>query len=121
VSIGLSVADRLLLAELKAKFPELERRVEALEKAQVATRRPLADQAAANRAAREALYAEVRSILEQHQGPERLTGKHVLNRLAREPKPSLRQVQDHMKRARVELAVPPQRDALGAAAPDQIS
>ena len=100
MSIGLSVADRLLLAELKAKWPEFQRRLEALERSQAATRAPLAEQAAANRAAGEALYTEVRSIVEQHQGPGRLTAKQVLPKLTREPKPSVRQVQDLMKRAR---------------------
>lgn len=95
--MSLSVSDRLLIMDLL-------RRVGALEARDAAIRKPLTDQAAANRAAGEALYAEVRAIVEQHRGPDRLTGKHVLARLTRDPKPSVRQVQDLMRRARAESA-----------------
>jgi hypothetical protein len=93
----MSVAESLLLQDLK-------RRVEALERAQAANRKPLAERAAANHAAGESLYAEVREILQQHQGPKRLTAKQVLPKLTRDPKPSIRQVQDLLKRARAESA-----------------
>jgi hypothetical protein len=55
----------------------------------------------------EALYAEVRSIFEQHQGPKRLTAKRVIAKLVRNPKPSVRHVQVLLQRAREELKFPP--------------
>ena len=65
-----------------------------------ATLARLAAQAAANRAAGESLYAEVRAICAAHQGPERLSAKRVSARLTRDPKPSVRRIQELLARLR---------------------
>jgi|SRR5581483_4583460 len=102
----MSIALWVKVEALEKLTAEQQRRIEALERVQAASRKPLADQAAANREAGEALYAQVRAIFAQHPGPERLTGKRVLAKLTRDPPPSIRQVQDLLRRARAESSVP---------------
>jgi hypothetical protein len=88
-----------------ARIAALERRVAALvalERSEAVRRKPLAEQAFANHIAGEQLYAEVRAIYDQHDGLSRLTAKQVLPKITREPKPSVRHVQDLLKRARAE-------------------
>ena len=87
------------------RIAALEQRVAVLarlERAEAARRRLLAKQASANHIAGEKLYAEVRAIYDQHDGLSKLTAKQVLSKLTRDPKPSIRHVQDLLKRARAE-------------------
>jgi hypothetical protein len=81
------------------KLQDLERRIEALERAAPDPRRlaVLFAQAAAMRAQGDALRAEVRAILEAHTGPRRLKAFAVLTMLKRDPLPSLRRVQEIMQ------------------------
>ncbi len=68
-----------------------------------AIRHCLAAQAAANRAAGDALRAEVRAVLDQHETEgQRLTGKQVLKCLTRNPLPSVRRVQEVLQEIRAQ-------------------
>jgi hypothetical protein len=65
----------------------------------LATLQRLAQQAAVNRAAGDALRAEVRTVLERN--PGRLTAKQVIKGLMRDPLPSVRRVQEVMRELRL--------------------
>jgi hypothetical protein len=65
----------------------------------------LARQAAANRAAGEALRAEVRTVLKQHPTVH-LTARQVIVLLARTPPPSLRRMQEILRELRAESSGP---------------
>lgn len=62
----------------------------------------LAAQTAANRAAGNRLRAEVRWVWEQH---PQFTAKQVLRRLTRQPLPSVRCVQEILKKLRAESPI----------------
>jgi hypothetical protein len=60
-------------------------------------------QAAANKAAGAALFADVRAVWEQH---PTLTAKHVLKKLTRRPLPSVRRVQEILQSLRAQSSAP---------------
>jgi hypothetical protein len=62
----------------------------------------LANQAARNRAAAEALRGQIRTIITAHAGPDRLTAKRVLAQLTCDSPPSIRTIQEHMQTIRAE-------------------
>jgi hypothetical protein len=76
-----------------ARIPSRDRRAEAIG---VAALRVLRQQAMRNHAAGEALSAEIRAIMTAHSGSERLTAKRIQVLLTRDPRPSVRRIQEHM-------------------------
>lgn len=101
----MSIALWVKVEALEKLTAEQQLRIAALERTRIASRKPLADRAAANRAAGEALCSEVRMIFEQHAGSGRLTAKRVLSKLTRDPKPSERRVQEILRRLCAESAM----------------
>jgi hypothetical protein len=53
----------------------------------------------------QALYAEIRSVVDTYDGPLPMTAKRVLQRLQRQPPPTIRTVQWHLTRLRAERPV----------------
>jgi hypothetical protein len=92
---------------LWAKIGEFEKRLEALERAQAATPKPpatLAVQAERRHQASLALRSEIESIMAAHTG--RLTAKRICQLLGRDPSPSIRTIQDHMREINAASSVP---------------
>jgi hypothetical protein len=67
--------------------------------------RNLDAQAVRNRAAGEARRAQIRRIMIEHTGPDRLTAKLIRQRLSCDPPISIRAIQDHMKIINAESSV----------------
>jgi hypothetical protein len=66
----------------------------------------LAAQAARRRQAGIALRGAIQAVMATHSGPERLTAKRIRNLLDREPLPSIRTIQDHMREINAASSVP---------------
>ena len=62
----------------------------------------LAGQAARNRKSGAALRDEIRAVMATHSGLEQLNAKCIRAQLSREPRPSIRTIQEHMQAIRAE-------------------
>lgn len=94
---------------LLARIDQIEKRLEAIERAQAVRRTPSATLAAqAERRHQDSLVlrSEIVSVLAANLGPERLTAKRICQLLARDPPPSIRTIQDHVREINAASSVP---------------